>query len=145
MNVLPSTRRLAVLVALVAVSLSAYAGDGKIHRVGKKVPNSYIVMLYQGQPADSIGPELEKRHGGKLQGVMKHLGMFSIHLPNEAAAEALARDPRVAEVEEDEVVHAASCARQLMPDGSQWALAHSQNLNSTTWFSDAPGISLNSV
>src|SRR5258708_27883465 len=141
MKELPSTRRLAVLVAVLAVSLSAYGGDGKIHRVGKKVPNSYIVMLYQGQPADSIGPELEKLHGGKLQGGMKHLDLFSIHLPNEAAAEALARDPRVAEVEEDEVVYAADCARQLMADGSQWALAHSQNLNSIPWFSDAPGMS----
>src|SRR6267142_5688782 len=108
MTVLHSTRRLAVLVAVLAVSLSAYGDDGKIHRVGKKVPNSYIVMLYQGQPADSIGSELEKRHGGKLQGVMKHLGMFSIHLPNETAAEALARDPRVAEVEEDEVIQASN-------------------------------------
>ena len=46
MKVLTSTRRLAVLMAVLAVSLSAYGGDGKIHRVGKKIPNSYIVMLY---------------------------------------------------------------------------------------------------
>lgn len=145
MTIRPSTRRVAVLMAVFAVSLSAYGGDGKIHRVGRKLEKSYIVMLNKGEQAELIGPELEKRHGGKLQGLMKHLDMFSIRLPNEAAAEALARDPRVAEVEEDEVLYAASCNRALDSSGAQWALAYTQDRNMPSRFSDVPGISINQV
>jgi Subtilase family len=111
----------ALLLSLAAV---AYAGDGKIHRMPEKVPNSYIVMFESGQAADMVGPELEKRHGGKLNAVMKHLGAVSITLPNEAAAEAIAHDPRVSLVQEDGLLHAAVCCKALDPSGSQWAQAY---------------------
>src|SRR5207248_2605850 len=85
---------LAAATALL-LGTTAYAGDGTIHRVGEKVPHSYIVLLSIGEAADQVGPELEKRHGGKLNAIMKHVGQFSIYFSNEAVAEAIARDPRI--------------------------------------------------
>lgn len=113
-----------ILAAILTLSAStARAGDGTIRRVGEKIANRYIVTLLRGQSADDLGPEFERRHGGKLRFVMKHFGQFSISLPNEAAAEAIASDPRVAEVQEVGVVHAAACCRHLDDYGSQWSLA----------------------
>src|SRR5216684_9145157 len=134
-----------VITAFILWPIALYAGDGTIHRMKEKVPSRYMVMLYKGQPTEAIGPEMEKGHGGKVSGIMKELGMFSIDLPNEAAAEAIARDPRVALVQEDGVLHVAGCNRQLDPSGSQWALAQSGNVDRTNLFSDVPGSSLNSI
>jgi hypothetical protein len=133
------------VVALLLLPLVARAGDGTVHRMNEKVPGSYIVMLYKGQPAETIGPELERSHSGKMEAVSSELGMFSIQLPNETAAEAIARDPRVSLVQEDGVLHLQSCYRELDQSGSQWALAHLQDVSQATWFSDVPGMSLNSV
>lgn len=147
-----SLSRIAVLVTFLLATLAAHAGDGKIHRQPKKVANRYIVMLYTDQPADAIGQELERRHGGKLAAVAKELGMFSIKLPNEAAAEAIARDARVAEVQEDGILEAQACNRTLDPSGIQWGLGHVQGLGSSLFanpndvqFNDNPGVSVNSV
>lgn len=137
--------RTAILTVFVLSSLAARAGDGKLHRMTEKVPNSYIVMLYKNQLTDAIGPELEKRHRGKLVAAMKDLYEFSIMLPNEQAAEAIARDPRVEEVQEDSISHLASCPRQLPLDGSQWSLAHLNDPNGLYWFNARVGDYLNSI
>jgi subtilisin family serine protease len=137
--------RTAILSVLVLSSLAALAGDGKIHRKREKVPNRYIVMLYKSQPAHLIGPGLENRHRGKLAGIMKELDMFSIDLANEAAAEAIAGDSRVAEVEEDGIIHVQDCFRQLDPSGSQWALAHLNDLTQVSTFSGPVGLSISQV
>src|SRR5205814_7448827 len=100
-------------LALVAVATTALARDGTIHRAKEHAKNSYIVMLYRDQPAGQIAAELQTRHGGKLTGVMPDLHGFSIEVPNEHVAEAIARDPRVAEVEEDAISHPIGCPRDL--------------------------------
>src|ERR1051325_3473050 len=134
-------------IALFAVLLTAahaFGGDGRIHHVTEKVPNSYIVFLERGVNANAIAPELANAHGGRVEAVMEHLGMLSMTLGSETAAENIARDPRVASVQEDAILHPASC-RQLAADGSQWSLAHLNNTNQTTHFGAYLGSGLSSV
>jgi subtilisin family serine protease len=119
-----------LLGVYVLSALTVYA-DG-VRRVKEKIPNSYIVLLKPGHGAQDVGSETANSHSGKVTAVMSHLDMFAITLPNEMAAEATARDPRVLLVQENAVLRVADC-RTLDPGGSQWALAH---LNDPSWTAD---------
>jgi subtilisin family serine protease len=135
-----------VVLLLALCAVTAYAGDGKVHRVAEKVPNRYIVIMASGHLADEVAPEFEQRHGGNVKAVMRRLNTFSITLPNEAAAEAISRDPRVAHVQEDGIVHAARCCRRLDSNGSQWSLSYvNWTYSFESRFDDSPGGSLSSV
>lgn len=136
---------LLLLFSVVLAASSVRAGESAIHRVAEKVPNSYIVMLRPGQAAAEVAPEAEHRYGGKATHVMDRLGMFAMTLPNEAAAEAIARDPRVLEVQENGVLHIESTCRSLSSSGSQWALAHLNGLDRVRTFSGVFGDSVSSV
>jgi subtilisin family serine protease len=101
-----------LLVALLALSLAtaAYAGDGSIVPAqGKKVQDRYIVVL-DDQAVDKsrvpdVANEMALAHAGRLHHLYQSaLAGFAIELP-EGRARALARDARVAYVEEDQEVH----------------------------------------
>ena len=100
-------RILAAWCALMALVCStAAAQDGTVRRAERPVPNSYIVVLADDEDSLSVGLQSQAVHGGRLRHVYEHaVRGFSIVLPP-AAAQALARDPRVRYVEEDGVVRA---------------------------------------
>ncbi len=82
-----------------------------IRRHERAVPNSYIVVLKDEAAAGrvrALAAQLSRAHGGRLAAIYEHaLKGFSVQL-NEAAAQALARHPSVAYVEEDGIVETAA-------------------------------------
>jgi len=136
--------RILLLGACLLASFPICAGAGGVGHVKERIPNSYIVLLNTGEHAKEVGQEIANRHAGSLTAVMSHLDMFAITLPNETAAEAIARDPRVLLVQEDGVLHLADC-RALDPSGSQWALAYLNDPSQTAYFGATIGSYLNWV
>lgn len=96
------------LLALSAAS-AASAGDGSIVPThGKKIQDRYIVVLdetaVERARVPAVASEMALAHAGRLRFVYKDaLAGFAIELP-EGRARALARDPRVAWIEEDSEV-----------------------------------------
>jgi Tol biopolymer transport system component len=82
-----------------------------IRRHERAVPNSYIVVLKDEAAAGGVrtpAAQLSHAHGGRLAAIYEHaLKGFSVQL-SEAAAQALARHPSVAYVEEDGIVETAA-------------------------------------
>jgi subtilisin family serine protease len=75
-----------------------------VRRAQRPVANSYIVVLETAEDAEAVGRETEARHGGRRQHTYRGaLRGFSMRLTR-AAADNLARDPRVRYVEEDGIV-----------------------------------------
>ena len=133
------------VVGMCLVSFSAaFGGADTVRHAKEKVPNSYIVMLKAGQRAQDVGVEAASRYAGKLTATMPNLDMFAISLPSEAAANAIANDPRVLLVQEDGVLDLADC-RPLDSGGSQWALTQINNPSETTEFGTLTGSYLNWV
>src|SRR3982074_839604 len=112
-------RTLIVLMALIALPM--FAGGSKkngIKHSKKPIPNSYIVV-FEDRVTDVGGTilELTNLHRGQAKHVYdKALKGFAVELP-EAAALALAADPRVKYVEEDSLVTA-----DVTQSGATWGL-----------------------
>jgi hypothetical protein len=90
----------------VLLTLPLFAGDGVIRKSGKAVPGQYIVALEDrdGSNAAEHATALANAYGGRILAVYDAvLSGFAIELP-EAAAQALARNPKVRFVEENAVV-----------------------------------------
>jgi subtilisin family serine protease len=88
-----------------------YAGNGKIEKKPLAIKNRYLVQLDDSfhPNAAAVAQELAGKHGGRILSVWKDaIRGFAIELP-EQAAEALARDPRVLVVEEDQEINANTC------------------------------------
>jgi subtilisin family serine protease len=103
----------AVLALVVGAALPAlaFASGGERARV--------IVTLHAGHEPAGTGADLARRHGGRLGFVYEHaLRGFVLDIPAGARA-ALARDRRVAAVEDDQVVTAYE-----VPTGVQRINAH---------------------
>ena len=85
--------------------------DNKFHRVKKRVPGQYIVVLKDDtrpEDVDFIANQLLVRHQGTTRAIYRHtIKGFSIQMPEEAAI-ALSHEPAVAYVQEDGIVKAAS-------------------------------------
>ena len=118
-----------IVIALALLAIAPAVGGGEIRKVEKPIRGSYIVVLKQGVArlpgASSVaGPavaevaaDIARGHGGKLGFVYEHaLQGFSARL-SAAQAEAMARDRRVAYVEEDGVVTIGT-----IQGGSTWGL-----------------------
>jgi len=76
---------------------------GKVRRVRDAIAGRYIVKLRTGDDPEAVGFESALIHRGRLRRTYRHaLSGFVIELPD-AAAQALANDPRVEYVEEDGV------------------------------------------
>jgi subtilisin family serine protease len=88
-------------------ALPLFAGgpkDKAIKKAKKAIPNSYIVV-FESRTADPPGlaDELARTHGAKTKHVYGALKGFAAEM-SQAAAQAIANDPRVKYVEEDSIV-----------------------------------------
>jgi subtilisin family serine protease len=106
--------------SLLVVALSvaaAWSEAAELRRVSRPVQDSYIVVLnegvarpgsapsWAGPPVESVAQEVVARYGGVLARVYEHaLQGFNVRM-SAALAAVVARDPRVAYVEEDGEVH----------------------------------------
>src|SRR5436305_1983095 len=97
----------ALIVLTMLLAVPVFAGgpkDKSIKKAKKPIPNSYIVV-FEGRVADAPGvaDELARTHGSKTKHVYGALKGFAAEM-SEAAANAIANDPRVKYVEEDSIV-----------------------------------------
>jgi subtilisin family serine protease len=105
-----------VAVALLAPLAGAQSPRGEIRSARRPIPNQYIVVLEGADDPDAMALASEALSGGRLMHVYRHaIRGFAIRMTPERAA-ALARDPRVASVEEDGAV-AADLAESPAPWG----------------------------
>ena len=97
-----------------AASLSASTREGPI-------PGQYIIVFKdEVKDVPGLAKGLNTAHGGSLRHVYTNaLKGFAARLPEKAAA-ALARNPHVSFVEQDQLVRASST--QQMPTGQPWGL-----------------------
>ncbi|MEO8034261.1 MAG: S8 family serine peptidase, partial [Acidobacteriota bacterium] len=102
-------RREAVLCAsLVVLATTVYAGDGNVHRSGRRIPGRYIVVLESGSDTATVASTVRNYKGSRVRNTYeKGLKGFALEL-NDADAQDLARDPRVQSVEEDSTVTAST-------------------------------------
>src|SRR6266545_4274106 len=111
-------RALAVLVMfLVVPAFAAGNKDKSIKKAKKAIPNSYIVVFES--RVDDVGGivnELSSKHGAKTKHVYDALKGFAAEM-SQAAANAIANDPRVKYVEEDGEVHI-----DTTQSGATWGL-----------------------
>ncbi|HYU27244.1 MAG TPA: S8 family serine peptidase, partial [Thermoanaerobaculia bacterium] len=111
-------RALAVLVMLLVVpAFAAGNKDKSIKKAKKPIPNSYIVVFES--RVDDVGGivnELSAKHGAKTKHVYDALKGFAAEM-SQAAANAIANDPRVKYVEEDGEVHI-----DTTQSGATWGL-----------------------
>jgi subtilisin family serine protease len=103
-------RRLFVALLALSVTAVSFAGDGSIVPThGKKIQDRYLVMLDGNtvgkEQVPAVATEMALAQAGRLLFVYQHaLSGFAIELP-EVRARELARDPRVAWIEEDAEIH----------------------------------------
>jgi hypothetical protein len=91
-----------------------------IRRVRSPIAGRYIVALRGGADPAVVGSESAKLHRGRLRHAYRRvLHGFSIDL-TESAAQALARDPRIAYVQEDGVTTGDAVSEQV--DVQSWGL-----------------------
>src|SRR5258706_15191946 len=110
---------LLLLLCCGAISAAFAGGQGDFRKVGKPIPNSYIVVFDDHAVRDvpAASAALANIHGGRIVHVYERaLKGFSIELP-EAAARALSHNPQVAFVEEDSEVHLGATQT-----GATWGL-----------------------
>jgi Subtilase family/Calx-beta domain/Peptidase inhibitor I9 len=97
----------------VALSGVPLAAAGELRRTPSAAPGRYVVVLADEAPGQAgprpsvptVAGALAAAFGGELQQVYRHaLRGFSVRM-SARQAEALARDPRVAYVQEDAIVH----------------------------------------
>ena len=99
-----SKRTFALLLCTLVMAQSAAAQGRDVLRARRPIPNRYIVVLAGNDDPEAVGRETESLYLGRLHNVYRHaLHGFAVRL-TPAAAAALARDPRVAYVEEDGVI-----------------------------------------
>jgi subtilisin family serine protease len=97
-----------------------WAQSDPIRRVLSPIAGRYIVSLRGHDDPESVGVESALVHRGRLRHAYRRaLRGFAIEL-TERAARALARDPRVAYVQEDGVTTGAALSEQLDPQ--PWGL-----------------------
>ena len=108
----PTMKQFSALVVVVASVWLVLADTGHgqtrqdkgVRRASRPVPNQYIVVLQDNEDADAVSRETEAVLIGRVKHLYRRaLKGFAIRLPA-AAAEKLARDPRVQYVEEDGVL-----------------------------------------
>jgi len=108
------TVALFALMFFASVPTRSEGTRGKVRKTANKIQNSYIVMLDDAVVGEKglysissyVADDLAARHSGKIKHVYKNaINGFAVEM-SEADAEALAKDFRVALVEEDGVVTA---------------------------------------
>ena len=95
---------LSVLLGFGFSAATAFAGDGNIRRSEAPIPNSYIVVLQAEADLSDVAGSVKSRGRGRVQREYRRgIKALSVHM-SDGEAQNLARDPRVAWVEEDSVV-----------------------------------------
>lgn len=101
-------RRGALLAGLCLVALSAWGGEGTVRRSGRPIAGRYIVVLEADASVDAVSSSARKLRSTRVRhSYARGLKGFALEA-NEADAIALAKDPRVAFVEEDSVLSATA-------------------------------------
>jgi len=95
-----------VIAAIVAVAgmavQTAAAQPGLVIKAQERpIKDSYIVVFNQGREASSLASELASVHGGRIKHFYRHALQGAAYEMTAAQAEAMARNPWVASVEED--------------------------------------------
>lgn len=92
---------LSLLITMLVCS-SAFAGDGKVQKSHRPIPDRYLVQFEDFvESPEKEAKEIAQQYGGKLRHVYKHgIKGFAIEVSPEQAAE-ISRDSRVEHVEED--------------------------------------------
>ncbi|HEV2802811.1 MAG TPA: S8 family serine peptidase [Pyrinomonadaceae bacterium] len=111
---------LVIAVLLPTADAQGQNQSAAIHKHADNIPGSYIVVFKDEVSARSVetrAADLSQRYGGRLISLYRHaLRGFSVRM-SEQAAEALARHPLVAYVEEDTVLELAATQQ-----GAPWGL-----------------------
>jgi subtilisin family serine protease len=92
---------IAAVVSFVPVLFAT--GDARVHHAAKPIPNQYIVILAntRAQDVTAVANSLARAHHGRVIVTLTHgFHGFGIEM-NGAEADALARDPNVARIEEN--------------------------------------------
>src|SRR5688500_2618420 len=94
-----------------------FAGNGEVKRADKKIPDRYIVVLEDGFDVEEAASALTFEYGGKADKHYKHARKgFAVEM-SEGHAKQMAKDPRVAWVEED-----AEIQLEATQTGATWGL-----------------------
>ncbi len=112
-------KRFLAAIALVAIPvIAAGPKDTQIHRVQRPIPDSYIIVFEPRLSNAAVAAEeLARAHGARITHIYEAaLKGFSAELP-EAAAQAIARNPNVAYVEQDSEV-----SIDTTQSGATWGL-----------------------
>ena len=97
-----------MLAGLVLVTLSAWGEEGIVRRSGRAIPGRYVVVLEAGADADALKSMARALPGARVRhSYGRGIHGFALDA-SDADAVRLSRDPRVAFVEEDSVVSAAT-------------------------------------
>ncbi|MGE0447527.1 MAG: S8 family serine peptidase [Vicinamibacterales bacterium] len=102
---------------LLPAVVSAQDRSPRIRRARIPIPNQYIVVLAGAEDATAVGMESETLYRGRLRHVFRRAVRGFAMRMTPAAAAALARDPRVAYVEEDGLVSASLLTESPAPWG----------------------------
>jgi subtilisin family serine protease len=103
------TRALAAICLAVGSTLTAFA---------QPIPGRYIAVLKDNEPNPArAAQELEAQHGLSVSYVYQHSLRGFAFAGNAQAAQALARNPRVAYVEQDQLAHANVFPADPIPTG----------------------------
>jgi hypothetical protein len=95
-----------LVLSLVLWAATAFAGDGNIRRSGARIPGSYVVVLQEGADVNDVARSVKSRGPQRVQREYRRgIKGMAVEM-SDAEAQELARDPRVAYVEEDSVIEA---------------------------------------
>jgi hypothetical protein len=95
---------LSVFLSFGLWAATAFAGDGNIRRSDAPIPDSYIVVLQSGEDLNGVVGSVKSRGRGRVQREYRRgIKALAVEM-SDADAQQLARDPRVAWVEEDSLV-----------------------------------------
>jgi subtilisin family serine protease len=93
-----------VLLSSGLFAATAFAGDGNVRRSEAPVPGSYIVVLASGAEVNDVAGSVKSRGRGRVQREYRRgIKALAVQM-SDGDAQHLARDPRVAWVEEDSIV-----------------------------------------
>ena len=95
-----------LVLSLVLWAATAFAGDGNIRRSGARIPGSYVVVLQDGADVNDVARSVKSRGPQRVQREYRRGIKGMTVAMSDAEAQELARDPRVAYVEEDSVIEA---------------------------------------
>ena len=98
----------ALLAGLTLAAMSAFGGDGTIHRSAQRIPGQYIVVLNSNADAAAVAGSARSLGSARIrQTYQRGIRGFAIEM-SDADAQQLSRDARVQFVEEDSIVAASA-------------------------------------